>query len=196
MTTSLPAGWYADPADATRYRYWDGGAWTHDVVDRFDVDRLGHAPAAPERPAPRRRGRNAAVVGGLVALIALGATAGLALGGGDDDPVLTGVVRVTAPAEPGAFRAEGTPCGGHGGEGIDAGDRVTVVAGGEVTGRGRLRAGRYEQDLRTATCAFPFRVPGVGDAEVVVVRVEGRAIARIEREALEREGWRIDLRAG
>lgn len=195
MTTNLPAGWYADPADATRYRYWDGGAWTHDVVDRFDVDHLGHALDVPGSPTPRRRGRVLAVVGGLAALVAVAATAGLALGG-DDEPVLTGVVRVTAPPEGGAFRGEGTPCGGRGGDGIDAGDRVTVVAGGEVTGRGRLRAGRYEQDLRTATCAFPFRVPGVGDAEVVVVRVDGRAIARIEREALEREGWRLDLRAG
>jgi hypothetical protein len=26
--TQTPAGWYADPQDATQYRYWDGAQWT------------------------------------------------------------------------------------------------------------------------------------------------------------------------
>ena len=28
LVTQTPAGWYADPQDATQYRYWDGTAWT------------------------------------------------------------------------------------------------------------------------------------------------------------------------
>lgn len=27
-----PAGWYADPDDATQQRYWDGSAWTEHVA--------------------------------------------------------------------------------------------------------------------------------------------------------------------
>jgi hypothetical protein len=27
-TEPVPAGWYADPLDATRQRYWDGATWT------------------------------------------------------------------------------------------------------------------------------------------------------------------------
>lgn len=29
---AAPAGWYADPAGQTEYRYWDGGRWTSGVV--------------------------------------------------------------------------------------------------------------------------------------------------------------------
>jgi hypothetical protein len=30
-TPPPPAGWYADPGDATRWRWWDGSAWTDNV---------------------------------------------------------------------------------------------------------------------------------------------------------------------
>jgi len=45
---STPAGWYPDPSDPARQRWWDGNAWTEHV----------HPPAAPEpvaatpQPAP------------------------------------------------------------------------------------------------------------------------------------------------
>ena len=33
MTTSLPpAGWYPDPADPTRLRWWNGAAWTEQTT--------------------------------------------------------------------------------------------------------------------------------------------------------------------
>ncbi len=31
QVSSVPAGWYPDPSDATRRRYWDGAAWTAHV---------------------------------------------------------------------------------------------------------------------------------------------------------------------
>jgi hypothetical protein len=41
-----PTGWYADPADPTRERYWGGTEWTHDVRSPAPP-----APAAPAAPA-------------------------------------------------------------------------------------------------------------------------------------------------
>lgn len=28
LPAGTPAGWHTDPVDSTRYRYWDGSAWT------------------------------------------------------------------------------------------------------------------------------------------------------------------------
>lgn len=33
MSETPPAGWYPDPQDATRQRYWDGSAWTEHTAD-------------------------------------------------------------------------------------------------------------------------------------------------------------------
>lgn len=32
--TNVPAGWYPDPADASRHRWWDGRDWSEHVVPR------------------------------------------------------------------------------------------------------------------------------------------------------------------
>ena len=32
LAQQVPAGWYADPSDATARRWWDGGRWTEHVV--------------------------------------------------------------------------------------------------------------------------------------------------------------------
>jgi len=63
---SLPAaGWYPDPADATRIRWWDGQTWTQHVA----VADAAATPAAPQPdrstpsapapvPSPAKAGRN------------------------------------------------------------------------------------------------------------------------------------------
>lgn len=63
---SLPAaGWYPDPADSSRIRWWDGQAWTQHVA----VADGAVTPAAPvvtpapssvpaPAPAPQKAGRN------------------------------------------------------------------------------------------------------------------------------------------
>ena len=33
MSDMPPAGWYPDPQDGTRQRYWDGDAWTEHTAD-------------------------------------------------------------------------------------------------------------------------------------------------------------------
>lgn len=41
---SVPAGWYADPANRHQSRYWDGIGWTANVADNGvqSLDSLGH----------------------------------------------------------------------------------------------------------------------------------------------------------
>lgn len=50
-----PAGWYADPGDATQYRYWDGAQWTNQtspaqaaIDPRSDPVFTGAAPASAD----------------------------------------------------------------------------------------------------------------------------------------------------
>ncbi len=42
---SAPAGWYTDPSDDTRRRFWDGEKWTQETAPRF-------APPTPETAQP------------------------------------------------------------------------------------------------------------------------------------------------
>ncbi len=44
--TTVPAGWYPDPADSARLRRWDGARWTQDVV-------MPRQPAVPSPPTPQ-----------------------------------------------------------------------------------------------------------------------------------------------
>lgn len=74
---SLPAaGWYPDPADASRIRWWDGQTWTQHVA----VADGGATPASPQpsptpAPAPQKAGRNVqtklTLWAGLFAAVAL-----------------------------------------------------------------------------------------------------------------------------
>ena len=64
-TTAVPAGWYPDPNDKARQRYWDGAAWGP----------LAPAPTSPRSSEPatiQRQGRGikiAAIVAGAVVVL-------------------------------------------------------------------------------------------------------------------------------
>src|SRR5579862_7114740 len=45
VTTATPAGWYSDPDDSTRLRWWDGSRWT-------DHTQPGSSQPAPSTAAP------------------------------------------------------------------------------------------------------------------------------------------------
>lgn len=60
------AGWYADPENASRLRYWDGGQWTEQW-----------APAAPPPPAPQGPPSSASGSGSSVLKIAGGLVLGV-----------------------------------------------------------------------------------------------------------------------
>lgn len=48
--TTVEAGWYADPEDATRWRWWDGEGWTEHTTGALDdppSDAVVDEPAAP-----------------------------------------------------------------------------------------------------------------------------------------------------
>jgi uncharacterized RDD family membrane protein YckC len=61
--SSLPAGWYKDPADTSTQRYWDGEGWLGDAIPADAVPPAGPPPveeppvapppvATPQQPAP------------------------------------------------------------------------------------------------------------------------------------------------
>ena len=49
--SSLPAGWYRDPADTTTQRYWDGEGWLGKAIPATDTPPDG-PPPPEEPPAP------------------------------------------------------------------------------------------------------------------------------------------------
>ena len=113
--TALPAGWYGDPADSTRYRYWDGEQWTTHVQNRAEVDIAAAEAdmAAAARPLPDfddpdgtdpgattgRRRRRVPILIAVVALAAIAGAAGFVVtsGGGDRGQTLAGEVRSAPP---------------------------------------------------------------------------------------------------
>ncbi|WP_297084048.1 DUF2510 domain-containing protein [uncultured Demequina sp.] len=61
-----PPGWYADPEDGTRQRYWDGAAWAAPMTA---------IPAAAPAKRGLSRGAVAGIVAGVVAVVVLGIVA-------------------------------------------------------------------------------------------------------------------------
>ncbi len=206
MATAPPAGWYTDPADRDRYRYWTGEQWTGHVRDRvIDPTPAGTAAAPGDDAPPIAGGRRPRlpVLVAVVALVAIAATAGVVAyvdraptGAGGN--TLTGDVRVgLGPADPAADRAfgpDGTPCQTGTGPGIGAGSTVTVRnARGEELGRAALEGGRVDRTPNSTTCVFDYTIPAVPGAELYTVRVADRPARRVTRAQVERAGWRIDL---
>jgi uncharacterized RDD family membrane protein YckC len=50
--SSLPAGWYKDPADTTTQRYWDGEGWLGKAIPADAVPPDGPPPVEEEPPPP------------------------------------------------------------------------------------------------------------------------------------------------
>ena len=51
--SSLPAGWYKDPADPATQRYWDGEGWVGKAIPAGATPPEGPPPAEQSAPAPR-----------------------------------------------------------------------------------------------------------------------------------------------
>lgn len=80
MADTPSVGWYADPADASRLRYWDGEQWT---------DQVRALGSAAESPRPQRRLSRWAITGIVAcALMVVGGITALVVqaGSADDTP--------------------------------------------------------------------------------------------------------------
>jgi|SRR5215210_3900032 len=90
-----PPGWYTDPGDAARDRYWDGTVWT-DEYRTAPTQVLGTPERVVEEERvlpeedipPEERGGLATWLAALGAGV-VGLLIGLALGGGGDEPAET-----------------------------------------------------------------------------------------------------------
>jgi hypothetical protein len=126
-----PQGWYADPEDASRLRWWDGTAWTAHTNERPtesepeakpgpepDPGAAGAPPAASGEaqellamplPAAGPAGEDPSrrllpwLIGGVLLLVALGATA-IVLSSSESDNVPP--VTTTPPLDPNASAAD------------------------------------------------------------------------------------------
>jgi hypothetical protein len=54
MTEQAPEGWYPDPHDPQRLRWWDGGAWTEHVEEAAALPPLGVSDELPPAEGPLR----------------------------------------------------------------------------------------------------------------------------------------------
>jgi type II secretory pathway pseudopilin PulG len=75
--STVPGGWYPDPADGGRVRYWDGAAWTEHTAPSAQPAHAAQAPTiTAATAAPARKGLGAGaivaiVIGSIVVIIAL-----------------------------------------------------------------------------------------------------------------------------
>jgi hypothetical protein len=215
MAGQLAAGWYVDPSDAQRYRWWTGEQWTTHTRDKAEVDASldpfnRPLPDFDTDPAPKAGTagsdgrRHVPVLLVLAVLVGLVATAGI-VAFKPQTPAghqLTGELRVPAAAMREGRRApqflgDGAPCGGGDAPGVGAGTKIVVVsARGDHLGQTELGQGVVDRTLNSVSCVFTYAVDDVDDAQVYVVKVGRRVARRTTHAAVESADWTLDLRVG
>jgi hypothetical protein len=217
MAEQLAAGWYVDPSDAQRYRWWAGDQWTTHTRDKaevdasvdpfnrplpdFDAEPAPKVTSEPRRPDGRRR---VPVLLLLAVLVGVVASAGIVAFRPDtsEGHQLTGELRVPADAIRSGRRApeflgDGAPCGGGDAPGVGAGTRIVVnSARGDRLGATELGQGVVDRTINSVSCVFTYAVDDVDDAQVYVVKVGRRVAGRTTRDAVESSDWILDLRLG
>lgn len=210
MGRHLPAGWYVDPADESRYRWWEGDQWSTHTRDKAEVEAsidpaLRPLPDFDAEPRPAAGGgdgrRRIPVLLAVALLVGMVATAGIVAfrPQGPGGNRLEGAVRVQLRADPAGrvdteFLGDGSPCGGNR-AGVGRGSRVLVTnARGEPLGHADLEAGVVDRNLASVSCVFLFTIDGVDDAGAYVLKVDREKVRRISRDAIEADDWTVSLR--
>ncbi|MCJ7827078.1 MAG: DUF2510 domain-containing protein [Demequinaceae bacterium] len=155
MTDSPVTGWYSDPADPTRLRYWDGKAWT---------DQIKATETRSAVEVSRRRLPGIAIVGIVVAaLLTIGGFIAIILNtGGDPSPTPTESPSPTAPTTPDPYATRTAPA-------------VLAPEGWEVyVSRSGAFEYAYNPDWTDIwTPEYEQMLIGVGDLEGVEMEVAG-----------------------
>ena len=80
--TSPDPGWYPDPEDEGRLRYWDGAAWTDRTGEREAIAQGPPAPGQGPRPGQQPWWRQPITIAGALAVVVALAAGFLVLSGG------------------------------------------------------------------------------------------------------------------
>lgn len=109
-----PAGWYPDPRDASRRRYWDGERWSELTATGDATPSAGNAADAgspgPQGPGDRRR--LLLIAAAVAVVLVLGAAGWAVLGGSDDatdDAAATSTSASTTTDGPGPDATDPAP---------------------------------------------------------------------------------------
>jgi hypothetical protein len=215
MGTQLPAGWYVDPSDAHRYRYWAGDQWTTHTRDKTEVDiaaaeeamrPLPDFDAVEEaKPTSVDGKRRIPVLLAIALLVGLVATAGIVAfrPDGAEGHQLRGEIRVPSTHVAGwsghadRFLGDGATCGDGGSRGLGAGTKIVVTsARGDELGVTELGPGVVDRTLNSTSCVFPYAIDGLDDARVYVVKVGPHVARRTTHDTVEAANWNFDVRIG
>ncbi|ANW64062.1 hypothetical protein BCA37_11055 [Mycobacterium sp. djl-10] len=116
MTAPTPPGWYPDPSDFSRQRYFDGRQWTEHYANYAALPPPPSAGQPGPQQGPNLTKRALLTIGGIVAAFVV---LGLISSGGDDDkstrtataPTSTSRAAVTPPHETAPRVPEAPPAG-------------------------------------------------------------------------------------
>ena len=209
MVSELPAGWYDDPTQEGRLRYWDGAVWTQQVrPESTTSEPPGHGQPAPSPSTGERskgRGRTLLLIGGLAVLVvaAIAAVVVVLEPFGDDELDVADGSQQTAENEP-EPESEGPGAEGEqaqadqdpdpdpagvplGQVDLDAAELRIDHGAGPVTvvlrdGEGLLDDGRLVRRVPELTVRSD--VTGNGAEEIVMVLVVERSAADAEVPAI------------
>ena len=93
-SSDVPVGWYDDPTDGTRRRYWDGDEWTNQIAPKEPPGRTFRGEGSPPQPVVVKKHGCLSAIGGVVVIVVVliaallvwgAATTDTDTGSGDDE---------------------------------------------------------------------------------------------------------------
>lgn len=102
LAAGTQPGWYDDPADGTKRRYWDGSAWTdRTALDAAKLPRTGPTPSSeitpggvPQPAQPEASNNTKIGCGALIGIVVVATVLFSMLGGSEEDDNKVGAIVV------------------------------------------------------------------------------------------------------
>lgn len=190
MTQAVPEGWYTDPQDPARRRYWDGSAWTAQTEPSDVAPPTGAADASvlPSQSSAVGGGRSVTLslpgrrtmlVGGGVLVLLTGVIVTLVMTLGASSKVtLRGHMEIVGSENISTYGGE---CSGSDGyDDLSGGASITVTdPTGKVVATGSIGTGQPAGD--GYLCDFPFEIPDVPSARFYGIEISHRGVVTFSK---------------